>query len=136
MLGENFGLRAGLMWAEHVLFLFFVLRANFGSPFFPFVIEKAGLVGVDMGSIMGLGPPDMAAPGVLRGPILGVFRADMRGVSSPSIMTVSSGARGSRSNDGSGRVKASIIGGASILSLKLGDGCIRIREAGVAGEAA
>jgi hypothetical protein len=89
MLGEIFGLRAGLMSVEHVLFLFFAFRANFGSPFFPFVIEKAGLVGVDIASIIGLGLPDMAAPGVLSGPIFGVFRADMRGVSSPSMMTVS-----------------------------------------------
>ena len=81
MLGEIFGLRAGLTRVEHVLFRFFVLRASFRSIFFPFVMEKAGLVGVDAESIIGLGPPDMDAPGVLSAPNLGVFRAARRGVS-------------------------------------------------------
>ena len=81
MLGDIFGLKAGLTRVEQVLFLFFALRANFGSPFFPFVMEKAGLVGVDMGSIIGLGLPDMAAPGVLSAPSFGVLRALSRGVS-------------------------------------------------------
>jgi hypothetical protein len=81
MLGEIFGLRAGLTRVEQVLFLFFALRAIFGSGFFPFVMEKAGLVGVDMGSIIGLGLLDMDAPGVLSAPNLGVFRAARRGVS-------------------------------------------------------
>jgi hypothetical protein len=84
ILGDILGLRAGLTSVEHVLFLFFALRANLRSPFFPFVMEKAGLVGVDMASIMGLGLPDMAAPGVLSGFNFGVFLADKRGVSSPS----------------------------------------------------
>lgn len=50
-------------------------------------------------------------------------------------MTVSSLSRVDRSNEASGRVKSSIIGGASRESLKLGDGCMRIKEAGVAGVA-
>jgi hypothetical protein len=79
--GEIFGLRAGLTSVEQVLFLFFVLRASFGSGFLPFVMETAGLVGVDMPSIMGLGLLDIAAPGVLSAPNLGVFRAAKRGVS-------------------------------------------------------
>ena len=84
MLGEIFGMSAGLAMVEHVLFRFFAVRANLESPFFPFVMENAGLVGVDA-SIMGLGLLPIDAPGVLRGPILGVFRAAMRGVSwSPS----------------------------------------------------
>jgi hypothetical protein len=135
MLGEIFGLSAGLTRVEHVLFLFFALRANLGSPFFPFVMEKAGLVGVDITSSMGLGLPAMAAPGVLSGPILGVLRAAIRDVSSPSQMIVSNLDRAGRSNDASGRVKSSITGGASTVSLKLGEGWIRIREAGVAGVA-
>jgi hypothetical protein len=123
MLGEIFGLRAGLTRVEHVLFLFLALRANFGSPFFPFVMEKAGLVGVDAASIIGLGLPDIAAPGVLSGPILGVFRADIRGVSCSSLwITVSNLARAGRSNEASGNVKSSIMGGASVVSLKLGEG--------------
>jgi hypothetical protein len=123
MLGEIFGIRAGLTRVEHVLFLFFALRANFESPFFPFVIEKAGLVGVIAGSIIGLNLPAMAAPGVLRGPILGVFRADIRGVScSPSRITVSSVSRAGRSKDGSGRVRSSIISDVSRVSLKFGEG--------------
>jgi hypothetical protein len=135
MLGEIFGLSAGLTMVEQTLFLFLALRTNFGSPFFPFVMEKAGLVGVDMASSMGLGLPDTAAPGVLSGSILGVFRAVMRGVSSPSQMTVSNLVKADRSNDASGRVKSSIKSGVSTVSLKLGEGWIRIREAGVAGVA-
>lgn len=83
MLGEIFGLSAGLTSVEHVLFLFFALRANLGSLFLPFVMENAGLVGVDAASIMGL-LPVIVAPGVLSGLSFGVFRADRRGVSSPS----------------------------------------------------
>lgn len=82
MLGEIFGLSAGLTKVELTLFLFFALRPNLGSGFFPFVMLNAGLVGVDMASIMGLGRPDIAPPGVLSGFNLGVFRADNRGVSS------------------------------------------------------
>ena len=80
MLGEIFGLNAGLTRLELTLPLFFKLRP-FASTLFPEVIENAGLVGVDMASSMGLGLFDMVAPGVLSGPILGVLRADMRGVS-------------------------------------------------------
>jgi hypothetical protein len=86
-------------------------------------MENAGLVGVIEGSSIGLGLPAMAEPGVLNGPILGVLRADIRGVSCPSSrMAVSNLARAGRSKDASGRVKSSIMGGASLLSLKLGDG--------------
>jgi hypothetical protein len=114
---------AGLIRVEHVLFRFFGLRASFASPFFPFVMENAGLVGVIEGSSIGLGLPAMAEPGVLNGPILGVLRADMRGVSCPSSrVAVSNLARAGRSKDASGRVKSSIMGGASLLLLKLGDG--------------
>lgn len=81
MLGEIFGLKAGLTRVEQVLFLFFALRTSFGSGFLPFVMEKAGLVGVDMASIMGLGLLEKEAPGVLSAPSLGVFRAANRGVS-------------------------------------------------------
>lgn len=80
MLGEIFGMSAGLARVEHVLFRFFAVRANLDSIFFPFVMETAGLVGVVVGSSIGLGLLAIAAPGVLRGPILGVFLADMRGV--------------------------------------------------------
>jgi hypothetical protein len=133
MLGEIFGIRAGLIRVEHVLFLFFALRATLGSRGFPFVMENAGLVGVVAGSIIGLGFPEKAAPGVLSGPILGVFRAAIRGVPSALWTNVSSLSRAGRSSDGSGRVRSSIISGASIVSLKFGEGWIRINEAGVAG---
>jgi hypothetical protein len=122
MLGEIFGIRAGLIRVEHVLFLFFTFRTNFGSRGFPFVVENAGLVGVVAGSIIGLGFPEKAEPGVLSGPILGVFRADIRGVCSPSCTNVSSLSRAGRSSDGSGRVRSSIISGVSIVSLKFGEG--------------
>lgn len=79
MLGEIFGLSAGLTSVEHVLFLFFAFLANLGSLFLVFVVENAGLVGVEAASIMGL--RDMAAPGVLSGFSFGVFLADRRGVS-------------------------------------------------------
>jgi hypothetical protein len=134
ILGEIFGLSAGLTRVEHVLFLFFALRANLGSLFFPLVTEKAGLIGVEAASIMGL-LPVMAAPAVLSGLSFGVFRADKRGVSSPSWIAVSSLSSAGRSNEASGKVKSSIMGGASTVSLKLGDGWIRIKEAGVAGVA-
>jgi len=79
MLGEIFGLSAGLTSVEHVLFLFFAFLANLGSLFLVFVVENAGLVGVEAASIMGL--LDKAAPGVLSGLSFGVFLADRRGVS-------------------------------------------------------
>jgi hypothetical protein len=126
MLGEIFGMSAGLTRVEHVLFRFFGLRASLASVFLPFVMENAGLVGVDAASIIGLGLPAMDAPGVLSGPILGVFRADIRGVScSPSRMAVSSLANEGRSKDASGSVRSSIMGGGSWVSLKLGDGWMR-----------
>lgn len=81
MLGEILGLRAGLTRLELTLFLFFELRAVFESALLPEAMEKAGLVGVDMGSSIGLGLPDMVPPGVLCGPIFGVFLANNRGVS-------------------------------------------------------
>jgi hypothetical protein len=133
ILGEILGRRAGLTRFELTLFLFFGLRASFGS-FLPFAMEKAGLVGVDMGSSIGLGLPDMVPPGVLRGFSFGVFRADRRGVSpSSSRIAVSNLESPGRSSDASGRVRSSNIGGASSETLKLGEGCMRIREAGVAG---
>jgi hypothetical protein len=89
------------------------LRASFGS-FLPLVMEKAGLVGVDMASSIGLGLADMEAPGVLRGFSLGVFRADIRDVSPSSFrIAVSDLGRPGRSRDASGRVRSSSIGGAS-----------------------
>jgi hypothetical protein len=48
---------------------------------------------------------------------------------------VSSLARAGRSKDASGRVKSSIMADGSMVSLKLGEGCMRISEAGVAGVA-
>lgn len=80
MLGEILGLSAGLTRFELVLFLFFGFRASLGSSFLPLVMLNAGLVGVDMPSIMGLGRPESAPPGVLRGFSFGVFR-DARGAS-------------------------------------------------------
>jgi hypothetical protein len=69
MLGEieTFGLSAGLTRVELTLFLFFGLRTSFKSGFLPFVRENAGLVGVEQGSIMGLGLPDSGAEGVQLG---------------------------------------------------------------------
>ena len=131
MLGEILGLRAGLTRFELTLFLFLGLRAGFRS-FLPFVMEKAGLVGVDIASSIGLGLADMEAPGVLRGFNLGVFRT--RDVSPSSFrITVSNLDRPGRSREASGRVRSSSIGGASCEPLKSGEGCIRIRDAGVAG---
>jgi hypothetical protein len=109
MLGEILGLRAGLTRCELTLFLFFGFRASFGS-LLPLVMEKAGLVGVDMASIIGLGLLDMDAPGVLRGFSFGVFR---RGISSSSLrIAVSSLDSPGRSREASGRVRSSSIGGA------------------------
>jgi hypothetical protein len=79
MLGEIFGLKAGLTRVDGaILFLFFVLR-----PLLTLLIEKAGLVGDDTALSIGLGLPYSAAPaeGVLKGVNLGVFRACSRGVS-------------------------------------------------------
>lgn len=137
ILGEIFGLNAGLTRLELTLPLFFALRPCLGSSFFPDVIEKAGLVGVDMASSMGLGLFDIAAPGVLRGPILGVLRADMRGVSiSSSRYAVSSlDKEGRDSKEASGRARSSIIEGGFMQASNWGEGWIRIKEAGVAGVA-
>lgn len=133
MLGEILGLNAGLTRLELTLFLFLGLRASFGS-FLPLVIEKAGLVGVDMASSIGLGLADMEAPGVLRGFNLGVFRADIREASpSPFRIAVSILDSPGLSSDASGRVRSSSIGGASWEPLTSGEGCIRMRDAGVAG---
>lgn len=76
MLGEIFGLKAGLTRVELTLFLFFGLRASFCS-LLPLVMEKAGLVGVDAHSIMGLGLLEMDALGVLKGLSFGVFLVDV-----------------------------------------------------------
>jgi hypothetical protein len=112
MLGEILGLRAGLTRFELTLFLFFGLRASFRS-LLPLIMEKAGLVGVDMASIIGLGLLDMDWPGVLRGFSFGVFRADMRGVSSSSFrIDMSNLDINGRSREASGRVRSSSIGGA------------------------
>ena len=80
MLGEILGLSAGLTRFELTLFRFLGLRAIFAS-LLPLVMVNAGLVGVDIGSSIGLGRPDIEAPGVLNGFNFGVFRAAMRGVS-------------------------------------------------------
>jgi hypothetical protein len=136
MLGEIFGLRAGLMSVEQELFRFFDVRASFGSSLLPFSMGNAGLVGVVTLSIIGLGRPDMVAPGVWSAASLGVFRAAIRGVSWSSTRTaVSSLDSAGRSNEGSGRVKSSIMGGPSRESPKFGEGWMRISEAGVAGVA-
>lgn len=83
MLGEIFGLSAGLTRFELTLFLFFELRLDFGSPLLLVPDANAGLVGDETALSIGLGLPDCAkeADGVLSGPNLGVFRADSRGVS-------------------------------------------------------
>jgi hypothetical protein len=87
-----------------------------------------------MASSIGLGLADMEAPGVLRGFNFGVFRADRRGVSPSSFrIAVSNLDRPGLSREASGRVRSSSIGGASWEPLKSGEGCIRIRDAGVAG---
>jgi hypothetical protein len=136
MLGEIFGLKAGLMSVEQELFRFFDVRASFESILLPFSMGNAGLVGVVTLSIIGLGRPDMEAPGVWSAASLGVFRAAIRGVSWSSTRTaVSSLDSAGRSNEGSGRVKSSIMGGPSRESPKFGEGWMRINEAGVAGVA-
>lgn len=133
MLGEILGIKAGLTRCELTLFRFLGLRTSFVS-FLPEVIEKAGLVGVDMASSMGLGRPDMDAPGVLRGLSFGVFRAHKRGVSpSASRIAVSDLDKLGLSSEASGRVRSSSTGGACSDPLKSGDGCMRMSEAGVAG---
>lgn len=134
MLGDIFGLKAGLTRLELTLPLFFALRL-LASSFFPELIENAGLVGVDMASSMGLGRFDVAAPGVQSGPIFGVLRADIRGVScSPSRNAVSSlDNEGLDSNEASGKVRSSSMGGTFIIASNCGEGCMRISEAGVAG---
>ena len=122
MLGEILGLKAGLTRFELTLFLFFGLRGTFVS-FLPLVMEKAGLVGVDMASSIGLGRPDMDPPGVLKGFSFGVFRADKRGVSaSSSRTTVSSLDSPGRSRDASGNVRSSNIGIGCSEPLKSGEG--------------
>lgn len=134
MLGEIFGRSAGLTRLVLTLFLFFGFRALFGS-FLSYVVENAGLVGVDMASSMGLGLPDTEAPpAVLSGFSFGILRAGMRGVSaSRSRMAVSNLESSGRSKEGSGSVRSSRVGGAPRETLKLGEGCMRINEAGVAG---
>lgn len=115
ILGEIFGLNAGLTRLALMLPLFFTLRPVFASSFLLDVMEKAGLAGVDIGSSIGLGLFDIAAPGVLSGPILGVLRADMRCVSysSPSRKAVSIlEIEGLDSSEASGRARSSIRGGA------------------------
>lgn len=135
MLGEIFGLKAGLTRLELTLPLFFALRPPFASSFFPDVIENAGLVGVDMGSSIGLGLFDIDAPGVLSGPILGVLRADIRGVSCSAsrkaVSILDNEVLGS--NEASGRARSSNGGGMLIEASNCGEGCMRISEAGVAG---
>lgn len=87
-----------------------------------------------MASSIGLGRPDMDAPGVLKGFSFGVFRAARRGVSpSWSRIAVSDLDRLGRSRDASGSVRSSSTSGACSEPLKSGDGCMRIRDAGVAG---
>lgn len=115
MLGEIFGLKAGLTRFELTLPLFFELRP-LSSAFFVEVIENAGLVGVDMASSIGLGLFDKAAPGVLSGPIFGVLRADIRGVSCSSLRNAVSilDSEGLDSSEASGRVRSSSIVGTSI----------------------
>jgi hypothetical protein len=83
MLGDIFGLSAGLTSVELELFLF-LLRASFESPFLP--KGNPGLVGDATALREGLGFPDKAAlaEGVLRGPSFGVFRDDNLGVDWPS----------------------------------------------------
>lgn len=135
MLGDIFGLSAGLTRFELTLFRFLGFRAGLSS-FLPFVIENAGLVGVDIASSMGLGLLEVLAPGVLKEFNFGVFLAAIRGVSSSvSWIAVVILESAGRSMDASGKVRSSSMGGASVEALKLGEGCIRMRDAGVAGVA-
>ena len=137
ILGDIFGLNAGLTSADDVmLFLFFVLRPGFASTLLPIPVANAGLIGDAAALSIGLCFPYKAAPaeGVLNGVNLGVFRADRRGVSwSPSSKLVSSCGSGGLSNEAAGRARSSNMGGTSGAGAKLGDGWMRINDAGVAG---
>ena len=138
ILGDIFGRRAGLTSVELTLFLFLVLRPALGSGRLPLPRARAGLIGEATAPSIGLGLPDCAAPaeGVLIGPNLGVFRADIRGVDSSSLrrMAVSRRGSGGFSSEGSGSIRSSSGGWPSEKSPKLGDCCRRISEAGVAGQ--
>lgn len=138
ILGEIFGLSAGLTSVELTLFLFFGFRPAFDSILFVPPI-KAGLVGDATALSMGLVFPDNAAPadGVLNGPSLGVLRADIRGVAPSSLSKeVSMWDRGGLSREASGSVRSSSIGISPAIWMKLGDCCRCIKEAGVAGQPA
>lgn len=135
ILGEIFGLKAGLTKVEVMLFLFLGSRLDFESPLLDEGV-KAGLVGVDMPLSMGLGlPVKTAEPGVPCADNLGVFRADRRGVSCspPSWIVVSRCVKEGRVvRDASGNVKSSKCGVIS-EDPNVGEGWIRISDAGVAG---
>ena len=137
ILGEILGRRAGLTKVDVTLFRFLDERADFGSIFLLLPGRKAGLVGEFMALSIGLGvgtPTRADAPeGVCKGPSFGVFRADNLGVSwSPFCIAVSIRESCGRSRDASGNVRSSSAGGAS-ASPNVGDGWMRIRDAGVAG---
>jgi hypothetical protein len=113
ILGDIFGLIAGLTRVEETLFLFFKLRPALDSDRLVLPCANAGVVGDATALSIGLGFPDRAAPadGVLKGPNLGVFRAFKCGVAPSSLCKVVS-MRESRglSNEGSGSVRSSSIG--------------------------
>lgn len=118
MTGEIRGINAGLTRFELTLFLFLGLRAALES-FLPLTMEKAGLVGVEAESSIGLGLLDMLAPGVLKAPSFGVFRADIRGV---SISTMPVFDNPGWPREASGSVRSSNRGGPSQSPSKLGEG--------------
>ena len=103
MLGDIFGRRAGLTCTELLLFLF--LPVDFSSPRLPGVAPR--------GEARGLGKTELVAlSGALRGPYLGVFRAERVGVVSLSLApTVFIGVREGFvfAFAGSGKTMSSII---------------------------
>jgi hypothetical protein len=105
MLGEIFGLKAGLTSVEDELCRFLLPR----PPFCSALLGVVGLVGEANALVLGLCSPDRAttADGELRGPSFGVLRAATLGV------TTSSGPRdvppltGGRESAASGRLRSS-----------------------------
>lgn len=104
MLGEIFGLNAGLTSCDPVLFRFFEPR--------PAPLESGRLGAVEpVGDAIALKAGDVSAEltapadGVLSGPSFGVLRGFIRGVACSSVGVVSSLARVGRPAAGSGRAK-------------------------------
>lgn len=112
--GEIFGRRAGETRAEDedMLERFLAVRPPRESDLRTGLIEA--VVGEVMALVTGVGrevfwPERVAEPGVLSGPSLGVFRAEMRGVEQSSLVAVSMRSRiGREESAGSGRLNSSI----------------------------